>query len=208
MIRINLLAVKEAQQAVGRRRQVALVILSVLLGLLMMTVPFSLQRRRLNQLDAQVATLQAEIAILNERAKEVRDLDKKRLDLEAKLKVITDLKERRVGPVRVLEDLSTATPEKLWVVEFTDVGGAATLTGMALDNQTIAAFMRHLLASNYFYEVDLVETAQTDPARSGAPPLAGLSLKRFIIKARLDYLGRGGKAVGAPSAAPAAKTGA
>lgn len=208
MIRINLLPIREAQQAVGRRRQVAFVILSVLLALLMMTVPFSLQRRRLNQLDAEVATLRAEIAILNERAKEVRDLDRKRLDLEAKLKVITDLQQKRVGPLRVLEDLSTATPDKLWLVEFTDVGGAATLTGMALDNQTIATFLRRLLASNYFYDVDLVETAQADLARSGPIPPSGMSLERFIIKARLDYLGQGGKAAPRPSGDGAAKTGA
>jgi type IV pilus assembly protein PilN len=208
VIRINLLPLREAQQAVGRRRQVALVILSILLALLMMTVPFSLQRRRLNQLDAEVATLQAEIAILNERAKEVRDLDKKRLDLEAKLKVITDLQQKRVGPLRVLEDLSAATPEKLWLVEFTDVGGAATLTGTALDNQTIATFLRRLLASNYFYEVDLVETTQADLARGGPIPPNGMSLKRFIIKARLDYLGQGGKATAPPSGAGATKTGA
>jgi len=208
VIRVNLLGVRDARQAVGRRRQVAVVVLSLLLALLMMTVPFSLQRHRLNRLDAEVAALQAEIATLNERAKEVRDLDKKRLDLEAKIKIITDLKQKRVGPVRVLEDLGGATPEKLWLVEFTDVGGAATLTGMALDNQTIATFMRHLLASDYFYEVDLVETAQTDVARAGPAPLAGTGLKRFIIKARLDYLGRGGKSAGPPTAGGGAKTGA
>ena len=71
------------------------------------------------------------------------------------------------------------------------MNGLATLTGMALDNQTIATFMRQLQGSKYFYEVDLVETSQTEPVRS-AGAASGPVFKKFIIKAHLDYLGTGG----------------
>lgn len=210
MIRINLLPIKEAQRALGRRHQLAVVLLSLAVAVLVMVIPYVLQGRTLAQLNHEIEQLNAEIAKYDEQTKEVRDLDKKRAELQAKLKVIDDLKQKRIGPVRILEDLSSATPEKLWLVHLTDSGGQATITGMALDNQTIAAFMRHLERSAYFFDVDLVETSQSQPIRGPLGGETGVVFKRFIVKARLDYSGRGGKTEATPAAAPpaAAKAGA
>jgi type IV pilus assembly protein PilN len=193
MIRINLLPVKEAQGAIGRRQQLSIALLGLMLALLVMIIPYILQGRTLRRLDTSISQLNAEVKKLDEQTREARDLDKKRKELEAKLKVIEDLNQKRVGPVRILEDLSRATPDKLWLVDFTDANGQATVTGMALDNQTIAVFMRQLQASKYFFEVDLVETSQSQPARGAASGANGGAFKKFIIKAHLDYLGGGGK---------------
>jgi type IV pilus assembly protein PilN len=207
MIHVNLLPIKEAQRALGRRQQVSVALLSISVALLVMVVPYVLQGRRIAQLDREITDLSAEIERYNAQTREVRDLEKRRSELQAKLKVIDDLKQKRVGPVRMLEDLSTATPQKLWLVSFSETNGQATITGMALDNQTIAGFMRSLQNSPYFYEVDLVETSQSDPVRVGGDN--GMIFKKFIVKAQLDYLGRGGKAQATPTASPAAgKTGA
>ena len=206
MIRVNLLPIKEAQRALGRRQQVSVALLSISVALLVMVVPYVLQGRHITQLDREITDLSAEIERYNAQTREVRDLEKKRSELQAKLKVIEDLKQKRVGPVRMLEDLSTATPQKLWLVSFSETNGQATITGMALDNQTIAGFMRSLQSSPYFYEVDLVETSQSEPLRVGAN--SSMIFKKFIVKAQLDYLGKGGKAQATPGATPAAKTGA
>lgn len=202
MIRINLLPIKEAQRALGRRQRVSVAVLSVAVALLVMIVPYMLQGRTLAHLQRDIDQLNTELAKLNQQTREVRDLDKKRSELQAKLKVIEDLKQKRVGPVRVLEDLSGATPEKLWLVNFADTGGAATVTGMALDNQTIAAFMRQLQASKYFFDVDLVETSQGEPVRGSGAGDGAMIFKRFIIKMHLDYLGMGGKPQGGTETAP------
>lgn len=191
MIRINLLPTREVERALGRRRQRSLAILSALVVLLMMLLPYTFQARRLGQLAEEKNRLQQEIARLDAEAKEVKDLDAKKAELEAKIRIIEQLKQRRVGPVRALEDLSDATPEKLWLTEFTEKAGAVLIHGLAIDNQTIAEFMRRLQQSHYFYNVDLVETAQTVAQPGGQ---IGASFKRFQVKAQLDYLGLGGKA--------------
>lgn len=208
MIRINLLPVKEAQRVTDQRQQLSVALLGFLLILLVMIIPYMLQGRTSRRLDADIEQLRAQVAKLDEQTQEVRDLDKKRKELEAKLKVIDDLNKKRVGPVRVLEDLSSATPEKLWLVDFTEVNAQATITGMALDNQTIAVFMRQLQASKYFFNVDLVETSQSE-VRGVANNSAVSGFKKFIIKAHLDYLGAGGKVEARPSGTPpaAGKTG-
>lgn len=206
MIHINLLPVKEAQRAIGRRRQLSIAVLSIAVAVMMMLIPYLLQGRKLGAIEDEMGRLQAEVAKLELQSKEVKDLDKKREDLQAKLEVIDQLKQKRVGPVRVLEDLSSSTPEKLWLVDFTEVVSNATITGMALDNQTIAEFMRQLQQSKYFFEVDLVETSQSEAPRVGrgaaAPAAAAPGFKKFIVKARLDYLGTGGKSLATPVPTP------
>jgi len=172
-----LLPVKEAQRALGRRQQLSVALLSVTVALLVMVVPYALQGRRIAQLDGEISQLKIEIARFNEQTREVRDLEKKRAELQAKLRVIDDLKQKRVGPVRMLEDLSTATPQKLWIVQFNEVNGLATITGMALDNQT----------------------SQSEPLRGPLGGNGGMIFKKFIVKAHLDYLGMGGKTEAAPN---------
>jgi hypothetical protein len=117
----------------------------------------------------------------------------------------------------VLEDLSVSTPDNLWLIDFDEVGGNATFTGLALDNETIARFMRQLQDSPYFYGVDLVETSRSGPNGTTMNPAAdsgGTSFSRFIVKATIDYFGRDGKppepppgqaAAAQPAAAPVKK---
>jgi len=202
MIRINLLPLKEVRRALDRRRQVSIALLSLAMAALAMVVPFVIQSMEMSRLEREIDALNAEVARLNQQAREVRELERKRADLRAKLKVITDLQSRRVGPVRMLEDLSGATPEKLWIVDFTDSGGQATITGMALDNQTIATFMRQLQNSKYFYDVDLVEATENVPARGTPEGQSGIVFKKFVVKARLDYTGADGKSAAGPEPAP------
>jgi hypothetical protein len=84
--------------------------------------------------------------------------------------------------VHVLDHLSGATPEKLWLTEMREAGGSMTLFGKGLDNQTIALFMRNLGASPYFENVDLVETKQIEEGQA--------KLKEFSIRASVNYAGR------------------
>jgi hypothetical protein len=65
--------------------------------------------------------------------------------------------------------------------------------------------MRRLQQSKYFFEVDLVETAQAEAPRPGQPQQLASAYKKFIVKARLDYLGTGGKALITPAPTPGAK---
>jgi type IV pilus assembly protein PilN len=208
MIRINLLPAKESAQAIGQRQQRAIAMLGGVVALMIMVLPYLLQAHQLGNLERETKTVQEEIKRFDERVKEVRDLDKLKAELQTKLRIIDDLNNKRVGPARVLGDLSVATPENLWLVDFKETANSATITGLALDNQTIALFMRQLQSSPYFHRVDLVETTQSSPAR-GVSTGNAPSFKRFIINAGIDYFGRGGKpAPIEPGTDTAAKPGA
>ncbi|MEO8603579.1 MAG: PilN domain-containing protein [bacterium] len=200
MIRINLLPIKETERAIGRRQQVSLVALGTTVALLIMVVPFILQSRKLAMLEGQIQQVNTEVQAFNAQVKEVHDLDRLKKEVETKLRIIQALNQKRVGPEHVLDDLSVSTPDSLWLTDFTEIGGNATFTGKALDNETIARFMRQLQDSPYFHSVDLVETshavAQTTPA--GAAPDQRAMFTQFIVKATIDYFGRDGKPLEPP----------
>jgi len=182
VIRINLLPTREVEREAGRRQETRLVYLSVALVAVVLVGIEIGSRLRLAPLQAEYAKLQADIVALDKKSVELTKLETERKDLEEKLKTIATLEARKVGPVQVLADLSDAAPEQVWLVEFKETGGLATITGLGLDDQTIANFMRKLNASPYFDSVDLVETAQSEQD--------GVQLKRFVVNARLSYSGK------------------
>jgi type IV pilus assembly protein PilN len=182
MIHINLLPVREVEAESGRRQQTRLIsLVAALAGVVLVGVEVG-SRIQLGPLKAESAKLQAQIVALEDKTKELTKLETERKDLEEKLKTIATLEAKKAGPVQVLADLSDAAPEQIWLLEFKEVGGLATITGLGLDDQTIANFMRNLSSSHHFDGVDLVETTQSEQD--------GVQLKRFVVNARLSYSGK------------------
>lgn len=184
MIHINLLPMREVELAATRRQEITLGVLLLVLTFVITAFFHLLQGRRLQAADEELARVEASLQELRTVTKEVSRLRNDKKELEAKLKVIADLQHKKMGPVRVLDNLGASTPQQLWLTEFVDAAGAATFSGMAADNQTIASFMRALSSSSYFSNVDLVETSQVAQGE-GLPPLM-----RFTVTAQLTYLGR------------------
>jgi type IV pilus assembly protein PilN len=139
-------------------------------------------------LDFNIAYIkQAELALreqlteLKKETRTVRDLEKKREVLKSKLGVIRELKARKIGPVKLLDDLGKSVPEKSWLLEIRDKGGVLRIDGLALDNVTIADFTKQLEKSIYFKRVDLLEVRQEE--------VRGVKMKRFSISAKISYSG-------------------
>ena len=179
MIRINLLPVKELKAEVVRRRELMIGGVSLALtGVLILGV-YAHQWRQVSTVEKELEELRKELQVLNVKAKDVTELQRKIKEFEGKNKVIDDINKKKSGPVRVMESLAIATPSALWLTEFKEIGGNLTITGVAVDNQTIAEFLKALAAHAYFNNTELVETTQNQQA--GLPP------RRFLIKSRLNY---------------------
>ena len=179
MIRINLLPVKELKAEVVRRRELMIGGVSLALtGVLILGV-YGYQWRQASTVEKELDELRKELQVLNVKAKDVAELQRKIKEFEGKNKVIDDINKKKSGPVRVMESLAVATPSALWLTEFKEIGGNLTITGVAVDNQTIAEFLKALATHAYFNNTELVETTQNQQA--GLPP------RRFLIKSRLTY---------------------
>jgi type IV pilus assembly protein PilN len=188
MIRINLLPVKQAAQAERQRQEITRAGLALLL-LAVLGVAIRIQQgRELAAAETRIEELENALKALDSQVRDVTDLDNKKKALDAKLKVISDLGRKRVGPVGVMNDLAKATPDRVWLTDFTEIGSATTITGQAVDNQIVAEFLRNLSTSPYFTSVDLVETTQDQ--------VGEIKLRKFIVKAMINYAASDKKAEG------------
>lgn len=189
MIRINLLPAEEAQRAAGRRQDmlvgggaVAVVIGTLLLAHTWQAARIASANREMSRLGAELTKIQGPYA-------EVTHIDQQKRELRDKLRVIAELEAKKTGPVHVLQDLSSAAPEKLWLTDFAESGGTIKLSGLGIDEQTVADFLRKLGTSPYFRSVDLEETSLVDQD--------GLKQRKFSIKAQVNYLGTNAAAASA-----------
>lgn len=139
------------------------------------------------QLDAQLVQLKT-------KTKEVHELEAKRAELRDKLAVIATLKRNKTGPVRMMDDLNKALPERAWLTEVKEREGSLSISGYALDNQTIVTFMKGLEGSDYFNSVDLMESKKA--------PWKGVQISQFSIDAKVNYAG---KVAAAPAVKPEAE---
>jgi len=194
MIHINLLPVRELVAGVRRRRELTVGAIVVGVAALILAGLFSYQVYALTTLNKELTTLRTDIQVLNVKVKEVGELQTRIKEFNSKHKVIADLNRKKSGPVGVMESLSVATPSRLWLTEFKEIGGKLTISGFAADNQTVADFLKSLTTTVYFRDVELVETTQGQEA--GA-------FKKFTIRTSLYYLPQ--PATGKKTAAAPAK---
>jgi type IV pilus assembly protein PilN len=201
MIRINLLPTEEAERAADQRQQIATLGLVVAVTALGFVMAHTWQAARFATTNHHLSQVTAELQQIAGAYGDVTKMEQQQKVLEEKLKVISQLEARSAGPVRMLADLSTATPDKLWLTDFTETGGQIKMSGFSVDEQTIADFLRRLDTSPYFHGVDLDETTQVTQD--------GVKEKKFSLKAQVNYAGATPPATTpAPGAKPDGKTAA
>lgn len=206
MIRVNLLPTEDAQRAAGQRQELAVGSLVVALAVLLLVLAHGWQQLQIVNVDRKLAATNKGIEAIQGSYVEISRMEQQKAELKEKLQVISELEARSSGPVRVLADVSAATPDRLWLTDFAESGGKVTLTGFGVDEQTVAEFLRRLSASPYFKSIDLDETSEDEKS--------GLKDKKFVISGQVNYLGAQAPAKTAEAPAPAkaatvaAKTGA
>ncbi len=196
MIQINLLPVREERRRAGIR-QLAIMMAAALVGSLLLVGAFYWkQTTDLKEARRNLAATQSEIDSYKKQLKQVEELRATQERIEKKLGVIERLDRSRSGPVRVLDELATHSPERLWLTRVGTLGNQLSLEGMSLDNELVAAFLTALGDSPYFSNVELVSTQ--------AEENDGLKLNKFKLTASITSPGAGvQQTASAGAAAPA-----
>ena len=183
MIRINLIPQEEVQRSAGRRQQVAVGLLVGAATAVLLVLAHGWQQVSSLSASRERGRLERQLAELKGPYDQVVKMEKEKQELQDKLNVIRELEAKKTGPVRMLADLSGSTPDKLWLTDFSEKGGSIRLSGLGVDEQTVADFMRRLSTSPYFRNVDLEETSE---AKGNPKENVGKS-KRFVIRAQVNY---------------------
>jgi type IV pilus assembly protein PilN len=167
MIEINLLPVREARRAADLRQQV----MQLLLVLLVVGAGIGFVHSNLNR---KIDTARARVVQMQRAA-----FRKKKAQLEKKIDIIDELDRARSGPVRMMSELATRTPERLWLTSVKTSGSTIMMKGSSLDNELVAVFLRGLGDSPLFRNVDLDGTRLENGG-------GDLKLVQFGVRAEID----------------------
>jgi type IV pilus assembly protein PilN len=188
MIRINLIPQEEIQRSAGRRQQVAVGLLAAAATVVLLVVAHGWQQVSSLAAGRERGRLERQLTELKGPYEQVVQMEREKQELQEKLSVIRELEAKKFGPVRMLADLSDATPDKLWLTDFSEKGGSIRLAGLGVDEQTVADFMRRLSTSPYFRNVDLEETSEPKAGDTkGEAKNDAMRQKRFVIRAQVNY---------------------
>ena len=173
MIEINLLPVRAARRRESIRLQLSIAALTIFLVIVCIVVLQANLAKREKVVNKQTALVEEEIAKLEKVVGEIEKLKQEKAKLEQKRAVIRDLDRGRLRAAYILGELSQRTPEKIWIESLNKSGKSLKITGVALDNDTIANFMMVLERSKYFGGVELGASQQINRG--------GLKLKKFDL---------------------------
>jgi type IV pilus assembly protein PilN len=213
MIKINLLAEGKRPTAVRKSKSAELLkgqdigqwllAAGLLFGVLVSAFFWWQTKEEKEAQDQEIAVAQAEVARLESVLKKVEDYKAKKAALETKIGIINDLKQNQRGPVRVMDYISKALPELLWLDRMTMDDASINLEGRAFNTNAVANFIENLDKVPEFDEPTLKDTTE----QSGG-------VYKFSIEFRYSFApppapegGTGDTAAPAGAAAPAATAG-
>jgi Tfp pilus assembly protein PilN len=203
MIRINLLAEGKRPAAVRKVKMPAalrmegrdvgqwMLALGLLVGVVALALYWWIWTQRVEAKQAQVTAAQKEVAALASVIKEVEDYKAKKAELERKIGIINDLKANQRGPVRVMDYISRALPELLWLDRMRMTANTIEIEGRAFNTNAVANFIENLDKVPEFDEPTLKSTEQ----QTGG-------IYKFVINFNYSFATHGKPAEGAPGATP------
>ena len=156
MIRINLLPYRAARKKENIRIQVNVFFGSVLIVCLLVFLYYSHLNSRIKRLTEDIKQTKIQVAKYQKINKEIAEIKKKLELLDRKIQVIESLDRDRKAPVQTLDSLYKLLVEKrMWYTQLEEKGNNIKISGIALDNQTVADYMTRLEKSKEFQNIRL-----------------------------------------------------
>ncbi len=194
MLRINLLPVKEIKQRAAAKQQLTVFGLAFAGLLVVLILAVLMLNGQISSLKSEIEELEAKKTALAKILQQIEQLKKKKDEVEKQTALIEDLEKSSALTAHLLNEVANLTPnERLWLTSLNQTGASMNLSGMALDNQTVAEFLEKLRGSKYISSVRL--------ANSSLAVYAGRSLRKFTLSCVVAMPGMEKKEEGAGAAA-------
>jgi type IV pilus assembly protein PilN len=170
MIKINLVAEVPAASAKKRSRsefslgakQGDILLLTVLgISLVVVGTNWLLLKNTRNDLRETRQQRRVERDELKPFIDKVDELETKRDRLKHKINVINTLKQNQRGPVRIMDEVSRAMPDLVWLTKMDLSGTNLAITGMAMDENAVANYLANIDGSPFFQEPTLKDMARS-----------------------------------------------
>lgn len=128
--------------------------------------------------------LSAEIKTLDERIKEILDLEARRDSLLARMEIIERLQRSRPEIVHVFDQLTRSLPDGVHLTAVQQTGTRLEIKGLAESNTRVSAFMRNIDKSGWLKEPDLDVVEVKAATGKGKADAAGVRASEFTVFAK------------------------
>jgi len=179
MIRINLLPVRVSKKKEAGKQQLIFFALAVVFALVCNYLWSSNRSTELAAREDKVKRTKVEIAQLEKIIGEVKNIKDQQSAVKDKLAVLDKLKAGRQGPVRMLDDLASLIPRRVWLRKLEEKNGAVTFEGSAGTIEDVSLFLSGLKKSIFFTNTELRKTTAKNDKK--------LKLVEFLITATVNY---------------------
>lgn len=178
MIQINLLPVREIKRRKAAKQQIFFGGFALCFLLLFLVFVELYQLNTIGKLKQEEQSINTEKQKYAKILEEIKKMEEEKKLLLTRIDVIKQLKQSSSLTVHVLDEVAQYTPPtRMWLKSLSQSGSQLILTGMALDEQTIAKYMDDLENSQYIQGVGLTKTAMEVYAER--------NLKQFTISSQV-----------------------
>ncbi|MFW9079205.1 PilN domain-containing protein [Pseudomonas sp. P2757] len=161
MARINLLPWREERRE-EKRKRFLLVLIGVVVGsvgavfIADQIVSAAIQRQM-----ARNDYIGKQIAVVDERIKQISELKAHRQQLVERMRIIQDLQVNRQISGRIFDQLARTLPDGVYFTDVKMTGKTLSISGAAESNNRVSDLMRNLDASDWFDAPSLTEVKAT-----------------------------------------------
>ncbi len=174
MLKINLLPIRQLKKQAKAKKQLLGILLLFILVIAISVLTGALQAKKVSGLEEEIAKLETIKKSYTPTLQKIAKLKKDSEELIRKTKIINKLKTDSSLTVRVLDEIANRIDnQRMWLETLNQNNSSLGLTGVALDNETIAQFMDNFKASPFVNDVVLTS--------SSLKVVSGRNLKSFVL---------------------------
>ena len=167
MARINLLPWREAARQQRRKDFLSAGGLALLFSLAVAILVHIHFEDRIGYQQSRNQYLTQEIATLDRQIAEIKDLQKTKADLLARMEIIQRLQKSRPEIVRLFDELVNAIPEGVYLTKIEQTGRSVVIEGRAQSNARVSAFMSRVEGSESIGKPRLMLIENKDETETG-----------------------------------------
>ncbi|WP_330206775.1 MULTISPECIES: PilN domain-containing protein [unclassified Pseudomonas] len=161
MARINLLPWREERRE-ERRKRFLLILIGVFVGSVgAVFIADQIVGTAIERQTARNAYIGKQIAVVDERIKQISELKARRQQLVERMRIIQDLQGNRQISGRIFDQLARTLPDGVYFTSVKLLGKTLSISGAAESNNRVSELMRNLDASDWFDAPSLNEVKAT-----------------------------------------------
>lgn len=170
MSTINLLPWREERRAAKKKQFLSVLGLTAILAIGTFGLVHMYFDKLIENQNSRNAYIESEIKALDSKIEQIKELEKEKSSLIARMRAIETLQTSRPLVVHLFDELVTTMPEGIYLDEIVQKDEVLTITGSAQSNARVSNFMRNLESSEWLTgaTLEVIEHKDKKEDRSNA----------------------------------------